>query len=117
MMIRVAKKIGRATWPVADLTSSSVNSSVGFDSRRRRMFSVTTIAPSTITPKSSAPSDSMLADMWAAFIRTKMETTASGMVTATTSALRGLPRNSIRLELLAQLVHLGVDAGDNLGHV
>ena len=153
-MIRVAKKIGRATWLVADLTSSSVNSSVGFASRRRRMFSVTTIAPSTITPKSSAPSDSMLADIWAAFIRTKMETTASGMVTATTSALRGLPRNSIRttitrpmpsstvwpilldgrldeiaavengddvnifgFELLAQLLHLGVDAVDDVRHV
>ena len=63
MMISVAKKIGRATWLVADLTSSSVNASFGLASRRRRMFSVTTIAPSTITPKSSAPSDSMLADM------------------------------------------------------
>ena len=63
MMIRVAKKIGRATWLVADLTSSSVNGSVGFDSRLRNMFSATTIAPSTMMPKSRAPSDSMLADM------------------------------------------------------
>ena len=32
-MIRVAKKIGRATWLVADLMSSSVRASVGFHSK------------------------------------------------------------------------------------
>ena len=95
MMIKVAKKIGRATWAVAVCTSSAVNPSVGFASRRRRMFSVTTMAPSTMMPKSMAPSDSMLADILVRLIRMNAITMASGMVTATTSALRELPRNMI----------------------
>ncbi len=93
----------------------------------------------------------MLADIFVAFISTKIDTMANGIVTATTTALRALPKNSIRtmqtrpmpsimvrpdladgrrdkiaaidigddvnvlrLELLSQLVDLGVDSGNDL---
>ena len=38
----------------------------------------------------------MLADIFVAFISTKIDTIANGIVTATTSALRALPKNSTR---------------------
>ena len=44
-----------------------------------------------------APRDSRLADTWVRLRSENTDTSASGMVTATTSALRGLPRNMIRI--------------------
>ncbi len=94
-MTRVAKKIGRMTWPAADATSSVLSTVVGFASRRRRIASVTTIAPSTMTPKSIAPSENRFAGIFVACIKMNTVTSDSGIVTATTRALRGLPRNRI----------------------
>ena len=48
---------------------ASVSASSGFSSRFRRMFSSTTIAPSTMMPKSIAPSDSRFAGMSVTAIR------------------------------------------------
>ena len=96
-MIRLAKKIGRVTCRVAALASSSLSTSLGRASRRRSTDSVTTMAPSTRMPKSIAPSDSRFADTCVRLSSENTDTRASGMVTATTSALRGLPRNRIRI--------------------
>ena len=82
MMIAVAKKIGRATWRAASRASASVSGSFGFASRRRKIASVITMAPSTMMPKSMAPSDSRLAEIPVWFIRMKATTIANGMVTA-----------------------------------
>ena len=92
MMIAVAKKIGRATWRAASRTSDSVSGSFGFASRRRRIASVITIAPSTMMPKSIAPSESRLTEIFVWNIKMNATTIANGMVMPTISALRGLPR-------------------------
>ncbi len=94
-MISVAKKIGRATWPVVSSTSSASSARSGFSSRRRSIASVTTIAPSTMMPKSIAPSENRLAGMCSRFIAMNTATSASGIAVAATNALRGLPRNRI----------------------
>ncbi len=65
----------------------------GLASRRRRIASVITMAPSTMMPKSMAPSDSRLAGILVWYIRMNATTIANGMVMPTISALRGLPRN------------------------
>ena len=80
-MMRLAKNIGRVTCTAAALTSLSLSSSVGMASRRRRIASVTTIAPSTRMPKSIAPSDSRLADTCVRLSSENTATSASGMVT------------------------------------
>ncbi len=97
MMMRLAKKIGRVTCRVAALASLSLSSSPGMASRRRSTASVTTIAPSTRIPKSMAPSDNRLADTCVSFSSENTDTSAIGMLTATTNALRGLPRKMIRI--------------------
>ena len=97
MMMRLAKKIGRVTWSVAALASLSLSSSLGIASRRRSTASVTTMAPSTRMPKSMAPSDRRFADTWVRFNSENTDTNARGMLTATTTALFGLPRNRIKI--------------------
>ena len=55
------------------------------------MFSVTTIAPSTMTPKSRAPSEKRLAGILVKCIRMKTAANAKGMVVAAMSALARAP--------------------------
>ncbi len=96
MMITVAKKIGRATCRAASPASASVSGSSGLASRRRKIASVITMAPSTMMPKSMAPSDSRLAEIPLWYIRMKATTIANGTVMPTINALRGLPRKRMR---------------------
>jgi hypothetical protein len=97
MMMSVAKKIGRATWLAAPTARFWVSSSSGMRSRRRSSASVTTMAPSTMTPKSMAPSENRFAGMWNRVISTKTVASATGMVAATISDTRALPRNRNRI--------------------
>ena len=61
-MIKVEKKIGRATWRAASRTSASVERLVRASPRAAAGSPPTiTMAPSTMMPKSMAPSDSRLA--------------------------------------------------------
>lgn len=57
---------------------------------------MTTIAPSTMMPKSIAPSENKLAGILVALMMMKTVTSAIGIATAATMALRGLPRNRIK---------------------
>ena len=67
---------------------------VGSASRLRRIASVTTIAPSTMMPKSIAPSESRLAGMFVRCIRMNTATRAKRDGHPRRSArMRGLPRN------------------------
>ena len=61
------------------------------------MFSTITTAPSTTMPKSSAPSDSRLAGMPFRFRQVAANSSENGMVSATMSAPRTLPRNRNRM--------------------
>ena len=61
------------------------------------MFSTMTTAPSTTMPKSSAPSESRLAGMWRSRDRWRRRAERTGMVRATMSAPRTLPRNRNRM--------------------
>ena len=51
-----------------------------------------TMAPSTMMPKSMAPSDNRLAEIPAWYITMKVVVMANGTVMPTIKALRGLPR-------------------------
>ena len=82
MMIKVEKKIGRATWRAAARISASLSGSPGLASRRRRIASTITMAPSTMMPKSIAPSDSRLAGILVWCIRMKATSMANGIVIA-----------------------------------
>ena len=57
------------------------------------MFSTTMTAPSTMMPKSMAPSESRLAGMPRNRRPMKVASSDSGMITATMPAARRLPRN------------------------
>ncbi|MNS94999.1 hypothetical protein D3C72_1292370 [compost metagenome] len=58
------------------------------------MFSSTTTEPSTRMPKSIAPKDSKLAGILKWCMKMKAISRASGIVSATMAAARGLPRYS-----------------------
>ena len=58
------------------------------------MFSRTMTAPSTMMPKSIAPSDSRLAGMPIQVRPMKVARSASGIVTATMNAARTFPKNN-----------------------
>ena len=60
------------------------------------IFSTMTTAPSTIIPKSTAPSDRRFAGMPVNFIIVKAKSIEMGIVVATTSAERTLPIKKIR---------------------
>ena len=94
MMTTMPKKIGRATVAVASSTSRGVSALPSPSSNLRRMLSITTIAPSTTMPKSIAPSESRFAGILKWCMQMKAVSSASGIVTATINAARGLPRYS-----------------------
>ena len=95
IIIKVEKKIGRATSVVRRRIDSSVSNSSGCRSRFLRTVSIITIAPSTRIPKSIAPSESRLAGISVSCIRIKAINRDNGMVSATSNAPRQLPRNRI----------------------
>ena len=95
MIISVENRIGRATSVARRTTPSLESSTSGRLSRPLRIVSIITIAPSTSIPKSIAPSDSRLAGISVIFIRIKAINSDNGIVTATSSAPRQLPRNRI----------------------
>src|SRR5215831_12412823 len=65
MMIAIEKKTGRCTsCAAAPICCATVDRSLSRRESIRTMFSVMTMAPSTIMPKSSAPSDRRFAGMW-----------------------------------------------------
>src|SRR2546428_631426 len=89
MMIMTAKVSGRATSRAACCTSRTTRGPVTLRSLRwRRMFSVMMTAPSTMIPKSMAPSESRLAGMPRRSMNTKAKSSESGIVSATMSADR-----------------------------
>ncbi len=94
MMMRLAKKIGRATCSAADRASLSDSSASGCASRRLRIVSTSTIDPSTMIPKSIAPSESRFAGMFVRCMHMNANRSDSGMVSAMSSAPRMLPTNS-----------------------
>ena len=61
-------------------------------SNRRKIFSITTTAESTMMPKSMAPSEIRFAGMWRRSSSAKAPSSATGTASATTSAERQLPR-------------------------
>ncbi len=102
MMISIEKSVGRPTSTAAcriaclRVWSSSVRWARVSSVRRRNTFSTTITAPSTMMPKSIAPSESRLAGMPIQVRPRKVASSASGMVTATMKAARMLPRKSQR---------------------
>ena len=63
----------------------------------RTMFSIMTTAPSTIMPKSSAPSESRFAGMCRRSRQMEANSSENGMVSVTISAPRTLPRKTNRI--------------------
>ena len=81
--------------------------------RWRTMFSTITTAPSTTMPKSSAPSESRLAEMCRRSRQMEAKSSENGMVSATMSAPRTLPRKRKRMiddqdDAFGQVVQHGV---------
>ena len=99
-MIRTPNRIGRATSVAADVNSArrdSAGSAPGsgrYSPRRRTKFSIITTAPSTIRPKSMAPSDIRFADTPKYRIPMKPTSIDIGMTAATSRAARASPRNT-----------------------
>ncbi|MNS90619.1 hypothetical protein D3C72_1246760 [compost metagenome] len=98
MMITIENTVGRPTSVVASrmALSRALLSWIccSFSSPSRlKMFSTTITAPSTMMPKSIAPSDSRLAGMPTQVRPMKVESSASGITSATMAAARTLARN------------------------
>src|ERR1035438_4144953 len=94
-----AKKTGRCTsWAATAIVSIKVFLVLPKDVWRR-IFSTITTEPSTTMPKSSAPSDKRFAGMWRRSSRIAAKSREKGMVMATISALRTLPRNRKRISV------------------
>ncbi len=95
MMISIENSVGRPT-SVTALTITerrSCGSMVSFFSARRcMMFSITITAPSTMMPKSMAPSDSRLAGTPMIFRPMKVDSSASGITTTTARLARKFDR-------------------------
>jgi len=97
MMMSMEKKVGRPTSTVARSIAwrRAFFWLVSFNSpRRRKTFSTTMTAPSTMMPKSIAPRESKLAGMPRQVRPIKVANSDSGMMTATMAAARKLPRKS-----------------------
>ena len=100
MMISIEKSVGRPTSTAASrmmcfLLASSRSGCLWVASESfLNTFSTTITAPSTMMPKSIAPSDSRLAGTPIHVSPMKVASSASGIVTATMAAARRLPRNS-----------------------
>src|SRR5579885_3145627 len=62
MMMQSAKSVGRATSPAASSTTERASRGPAVPPRRRATCSIMITAPSTMMPKSTAPSDSKLAE-------------------------------------------------------
>ena len=92
MMISTPKSTGRATSIAALRINAtrppSLESSAPPAARRRTKLSIITTAPSTISPKSMAPSDIRFAEMPNSRIPMKPTSIESGMTAATMSAAR-----------------------------
>ena len=67
------------------------------------MVSIITMAPSTSMPKSTAPNESRFAGIPVSFISTKATSNAMGMVMATTSDPRKLPKNIINTTITSNM--------------
>jgi hypothetical protein len=107
MMMAAAKKIERDTSADADriawlLMSIAVSKEMWLCSasdsavvcvRRRKIASIMITVPSTIRPKSMAPTDSRLADSPRSTRMMTAKNSANGIVAPTISALRRSPRN------------------------
>ena len=93
MMMRMAKKIGRATSTLAFATISSRVPSGDASRRSRSMFSTMTMVPSTIMPIAiaSPPKDIRLAEMPKRRMPTNAVNTENGMARATTRLGRTPP--------------------------
>ena len=91
MMIRTANVSGRATSTAACWTSRTTRCPVGLRRDRwRTMFSAMMTAPSTMIPKSIAPSDRRFAGTFRRSMNTKAKSSDRGMVSATITAARRL---------------------------
>ncbi|GJD80865.1 hypothetical protein NBEOAGPD_4108 [Methylobacterium gregans] len=102
-MITAANTIERLTSPEAQrmLVSLPENPVGGpavwvgpWPERRRKIASTMITVPSTMSPKSSAPTESRFADSPRATRMMTAKNSAKGIVATTISALRRLPRNS-----------------------
>ena len=96
MMISIEKSVGRPTCTVASWITAAIDCrSRGPEwwESRRKIFSTTITAPSTMMPKSIAPSDRRLAGMPRSLSPTNVLRSESGMMSATIPAERKLPRN------------------------
>ena len=95
MMMSIENRVGRPTSLVASmmtcLRSLSDMFSLSFSSRCM-MFSITITAPSTMMPKSMAPSDSKLAGTPMILRPKKVASRASGITTTTAKLARRLDR-------------------------
>ena len=95
IMTMVEKRIGRPTSLARCAMLFSSRYCLGLSSRFLRIVSSITIAPSTIIPKSIAPSDRRLAGISVRCIRIKAISNDTGIVIDTNNAPRQLPRNRI----------------------
>ena len=95
MMMSTANVSGRATSTAACWTSRTTRCPTGLRSARwRMMFSAMMTAPSTMMPKSIAPSESRLEGTPRRSMNTKANSSDSGIVSATMKAARTFHRKS-----------------------
>ena len=97
MIISTEKKTGRSTSNAAASTTLRMlwcERSRSAAPRRWAMFSAMITAPSTMIPKSIAPTDNRPMGILAKYISTSAIRSAKGMVSATSAAIDGRPRNN-----------------------
>jgi len=103
MIISVAKNIGFATSATRFAIPASSNGSFGVSSRFFKMVSIITIVPSTIIPKSIAPSDNRLAGILVSHIKIKAISNEIGIVIVASNAPLGLPRKIISTPITSNI--------------
>ena len=97
MIISTEKNTGRSTSRAAASTillTFCRERSRSAAPRRWAMFSAMITAPSTMMPKSIAPTESRPMGMPVTYINTSATSRAKGMVRATSAAIEGRPRNN-----------------------
>ena len=96
MTINMEKNVGRPTATVASRIASRRDDRsrrMACPDKRRNTFSTTMTAPSTMIPKSIAPSERRLAGIPRSVRPMNVASSERGMITATIAAARTLPRN------------------------
>ncbi len=108
IIIKVANRMGLPTCTTRSAIVSSFSNLLGWFSLFLKILSIITIAPSTIIPKSMAPKESRLAGISVKCINIKAISKEIGIVIATKTAPRQLPKNKIKTKTTSPIPSIKV---------